>query len=55
MFIVLAYTILTASSKASNRSSIDPLLTQKTDSYFPANAFPKPSSKKLLDLTIIGL
>ena len=28
---------------------------QNTDSYFPANAFPKPSSKRLLERTMIGL
>ncbi|MBO5965855.1 MAG: hypothetical protein J6P91_01715, partial [Methanobrevibacter sp.] len=54
MFIVLEYTTFTASSKAAKRSSRLPLFTQNTDSYFPANAFPYPSSRKLLDLTIIG-
>ena len=55
MSIVLAYTWRTASSKALSRVSSVPKFTQNTDSYLPAKALPKPSSRKLEERTIIGL
>src|SRR5699024_12183834 len=36
-------------------SDLVPWLTQNTDSYLPANAFPNPSSRKLEERTMIGL
>ena len=50
--MVLAYTLRIAFSNSSSLSSKEPLLAQKTDSYFPAKALPKPSSRILLERTI---
>lgn len=52
--MVLAYTVRTAFSKASSRSSSVPRFTQNTDSYLPAKALPKPSSRKLDERTMKG-
>ncbi len=40
--------------KEDNRSCGDPWFGQKTLSYFPVKAFPKPSSSRLLERTMIG-
>ena len=46
--------VLIAPSNAFNLSLGFPWFMQNTLSYFPANAFPKLSSNRELDLTIIG-
>jgi hypothetical protein len=43
-----------ADRNASSRSGGDPWFGQNTLSYFPVNALPKLSSRRLLDRTMMG-
>jgi hypothetical protein len=53
-FSALAYTSFTACRNAASRSSGVPWFGQNSLRYFPANALPKLSSRKLLDRAMIG-